>query len=355
MSRPLAPISSPTAIAAGTTKADGCTTDSTCVSSKSSACVSVPFASAAHGAGAPKSYPITLASRAPAHERVISITGAPAPSAEAASATPTESSMCRRAAAITSGGRSSNRKPATNSAICWDAVPMDECYPVTRICSPRLGERIRVRIGIAIGGPLDRIGAVARRCEEAGFDSLWIAEAGRTAFVQAAVAAQATKTIRIGTSIALAFPRSPVITAMAARDLAELSNGRFTLGLGTQVKRVNEFRYSTTFEHPAPKMSELIDVCREVWASFGGAPIDHRGRFFTVTMQPFPGAGPPPGPIPIYLAAVNERMLQLIGAKADGFLGHPFTSPSYVQEVALKHIAAGAEAAGRSIKDIEIA
>ena len=212
-----------------------------------------------------------------------------------------------------------------------------------------------MRVGIAIGGPLDQIGDVARRCEQAGFDSLWIAETGRTAFIQAAVAAQATEKIRIGTSIALAFPRSPVITAMAARDLAELSNGRFTLGLGTQVKRVNEYRYSTTFEHPAPKMSELIDVCREVWASFGGAPIDHRGRFFTVTMQPFPGAGPPPGPIPIYLAAVNERMLLLIGEKADGFLGHPFTSPSYVQEVALKHIAEGAEAAGRSIKDLEIA
>src|SRR6266478_3025204 len=91
---------------------------------------------------------------------------------------------------------------------------------------------------------------------------MWRLEAGPTAFIQAAAAAQATERIRIGTSIALAFPRSPVITAMAARDLAELSNGRFTLGLGTQVKRVNEFRYSTTFEHPAPKMSELIDVGR---------------------------------------------------------------------------------------------
>src|SRR5437588_7034081 len=184
-----------------------------------------------------------------------------------------------------------------------------------------------MRIGIAIGGPLEQLGPLARRCEDAGFDSIWIAETGRTAFIQAAVAAQATEKIRIGTSIALAFPRSPVITAMNARDLAELSGGRFVLGLGTQVKRVNEFRYATPFEHPAPKMSEIIDVCREVWAAFGGEPIDHRGRFFTVTMQPFPGAGPPPGPIPIYLAAVNERMLHLIGAKADGFLGHPFTCP----------------------------
>jgi probable F420-dependent oxidoreductase len=221
------------------------------------------------------------------------------------------------------------------------------------LAAPRRGDR--VRIGIAIGGPLDRIGIVARRCEEAGFDSLWIAETGRTAYIQAAVAAQATRTIRIGTSIALAFPRSPVITAMAARDLAELSGGRFVLGLGTQVKRVNEFRYSTTFEHPAPKMSELIDVCREVWVSFDGTPIDHRGRFFTVTMLPFPGAGPPPRPIPIYLAAVNPMMLRLIGEKADGFLGHPFTSPSYVQKVARAHIADGITAAGRTDGDVEIA
>jgi len=212
-----------------------------------------------------------------------------------------------------------------------------------------------MRIGIAIGGRLDQIGSVARRCEEAGFDSLWLAEAGRTAFIQAAAAAQATERIRIGTSIALAFPRSPVITAMAARDLAELSNGRFVLGLGTQVKRVNEFRFSTTFEHPAPKMSEIVDVCREVWDAFAGKPIDHRGRFFTVTMGPLFDAGPPPKPIPIYLAAVNERMLRLIGEKADGFLGHPFTSPSYVKEVARAHISKGLATAGRAAADVEIA
>jgi probable F420-dependent oxidoreductase len=212
-----------------------------------------------------------------------------------------------------------------------------------------------MRIGIAVGGPLHELGALAGRCEDAGFDSLWIAETGRTAYIQAAVVAQATSTIRIGTSIALAFPRSPVITAMAARDLSELSDGRFILGLGTQVKRVNQFRFATEFEHPAPKMSELIDVCREVWASFGGAPIDHRGRFFTVTMPPFPGAGPPPKPISIYLAAVNERMLHLIGSKADGFLGHPFTSPSYLTNVARAHIDEGIKDAGRNAADVEIA
>jgi probable F420-dependent oxidoreductase len=212
-----------------------------------------------------------------------------------------------------------------------------------------------VRLGIAIGGPLGELAALARRCEEAGFDSLWIAETGRTAFIQAAIAVQATEHVRIGTSIALAFPRSPVITAMSARDLAELSGGRFTLGLGTQVKRVNEFRYSTPFEHPAPKMSEIIDVCREVWRAYAGEAIDHRGRFFTVTMPPFPGAGPPPSPIPIHLAAVNPMMLRLVGERADGFLGHPFTSPRYVTDVARAGIAEGLAAAGRKPEEVEIA
>jgi probable F420-dependent oxidoreductase len=215
--------------------------------------------------------------------------------------------------------------------------------------------RFAMKVGIALGGSLAELGVLARRCEEAGFDSIWIAETGRTAFIQAAVAIQATERIVVGTSIALAFPRSPVITAMSARDLAELSGGRFVLGLGTQVKRVNEFRYATPFEHPAPKMTEVVDVCRQVWRAFGGEPIDHRGRFFTVTMPPFPGAGPPPAPIPIYLAGVNTMMLTLTGSRADGFLGHPFTSARYVSEVARPAIEQGATREGRSIDDVHIA
>src|SRR6266513_3055457 len=180
-----------------------------------------------------------------------------------------------------------------------------------------------MRIGIAIGGPLEQLGPLARRCEDAGFDSNWIAETGRTAFIQAAVAAQATRRIRIGTSIALAFPRSPVITAMNARDLAELSGGRFVLGLGTQVKRVNEERFGVPFEHPAPKMGEYVEAVRAVLGAFGGHAPDHRGRFYSITMAPFPGAGPAPGPIPIYLAAVNVRMAEAAGRVADGISGHP--------------------------------
>jgi len=212
-----------------------------------------------------------------------------------------------------------------------------------------------MRYGIAVGGPLGALGDLARRCEDAGFESLWIAETSRTAFVQAAIAAQATERIRIGTSIALAFPRSPVITAMAARDVAELSGGRFVLGLGTQVKRVNQFRYATGFEHPAPKMREVIEVCRAVWDSFAGQPIDHRGRFYTVTMSPFPGAGAAPGPIPVHLAAVNEHMVRLAGEVCDGFLGHPFTSARYLAEVVRPRLTEAAARAGRDLDEVEVA
>lgn len=209
-------------------------------------------------------------------------------------------------------------------------------------------------IGISIGGDLRELGPLAARCEAAGFTSLWIPETARTAPVQASVAIGATERVRIGTNIALAFPRSPVITAMWARDLAEQSGGRFVLGLGTQVKRVNEFRYATPFEHPAPKMREVIEVCREVWASFGGEHIDHRGRFFTVTMDPFPGGEPPPAPIPVFVAGVNKHMIALAGSVCDGFLAHPLCSERYMAEVTRPGLAAGAEGAGRSLDDVEV-
>lgn len=209
-------------------------------------------------------------------------------------------------------------------------------------------------IGLSIGGPLGIVGSIARTCEDAGYKSLWVAETSRTAFLQSAVALQGTHNTTVGTAIALAFPRSPVVTAMEARDLAELSGGRFVLGLGTQVKRVNENRYATPFEHPAPKMREVVEVCRKVWRAFAGEPIDHRGRFYTVTMQPFPGGQAAPGPIPVYLAAVNTGMLRLTGEVADGVLGHPFSSPRYFEQTVRPSIDEGLDRSGRKKDEVRI-
>jgi probable F420-dependent oxidoreductase len=211
-----------------------------------------------------------------------------------------------------------------------------------------------VDFGVVLGGDLGRLGELASEVEGAGFESVWCAETARSAFVQAAILCAATRRITVGTNIALAFPRSPTITAMTARDLAEASGGRFLLGLGTQVKRINEQRFGIAFDHPAPRIAEAVDVIREVLATFEGSPIDHKGRFYSITMPPFPGAGPAPGGVPIYLAAVNRIMAETAGRCADGVLGHPMTSPAWIREVLRPAVARGAREAARDPAEVNI-
>jgi probable F420-dependent oxidoreductase len=208
-------------------------------------------------------------------------------------------------------------------------------------------------VGIVVGGPMPVIADLARLAEDGGYESVWVAETAYSAYVQAALACQATSSVKVGTSIALAFPRSPTITAMTARDLAELSGGRFILGLGSQVKRVNQHRFSVPFEHPAPKMAEYVEVIREVLDTFRGERIDHRGRFYTVTMPPFPGASAVDD-VPVYLAAVNRGMVEAAGRVADGVLGHPLTSTQYVREVVRPTLEAAAREAGRDPRSVSL-
>lgn len=209
--------------------------------------------------------------------------------------------------------------------------------------------------GIGIGGPLRLIGPMAKMVEDAGFDSCWATETTNTAFITAAAAIGATQRIKVGTAIALAFPRSPTITAMTAWDLDELSDGRFLLGLGSQVKRVNEARFSVPFEHPAPKLKEYAQVLRTVWGANRGDEVVHRGRFYTVTMPTFHGtAQPDRRDVPIYFAAVGRVMARVCGEVADGLLGHPIASPRYLAEVVRPAIADGAERVGRKPEDVNV-
>ncbi len=124
------------------------------------------------------------------------------------------------------------------------------------------------RTGVVVGGHMSTIREAARMAEDAGYESVWVAETAYSAFVQASLACDATSTVMVGTNIALAFPRSPTIAAMTVRDLAELSGDRFILGLGSQVKRVNEQRFSVGFEHPAPKLAVYVDAVRAVLGAF---------------------------------------------------------------------------------------
>lgn len=209
--------------------------------------------------------------------------------------------------------------------------------------------------GIGIGGPLGMIGPMAKMVEDAGFESCWAAETTNTAFITAAAAAATTQRINIGTAVALAFPRSPTIAAMTAWDLDELTGGRFTVGLGTQVKRVNENRFSVPFEHPAPKLKEYAQAMRVVWAANRGEDVVHEGSFYNVTMPTFHGTPQPDRrDVPIYFAAVNEVMARTCGEVADGLLGHPIASPKYLNEVIAPAIQAGAQMAGRDHEAINL-
>ena len=176
----------------------------------------------------------------------------------------------------------------------------------------------------------------ARKVEALGYDCLWSAETQHDPFLPLAVAATVTSKIKLGTSIAVAFPRSPMILAHIAWDLARASGGRFILGLGSQVKGHNERRFSVKFESPAPKMREVVLAMRAIWDTWqNGAKLDFKGRFFRFDlMTPFFNPGPIEHPhVPVYVAAVNSAMCRVAGEVCDGLHVHPFNSPKYLREV----------------------
>jgi probable F420-dependent oxidoreductase len=205
-----------------------------------------------------------------------------------------------------------------------------------------------MKVGIAIGGHLREVSTLAGQAESAGLESVWLAELDRTALVQAAAAISATTKIGVGTAVALAFPRSPTVTAMTAWDLDEMSGDRFMLGLGPQVKRVLEARFSVRVDKPAPQMREYVQAVRTVWAANRGEAVVHEGEIYRITMPTFHG---PPRPerrdTPILLAAVGPAMSRVCGEVADGLLGHPLASPRYLREAVRPSIDAGLERSGR--------
>ncbi len=205
-----------------------------------------------------------------------------------------------------------------------------------------------MRVGLAIGGSLQEVAALAGRAEAAGLESVWLAELDHSAFVQAAAAISATTRIAVGTGVALAFPRSPTITAMTAWDLDEMSGDRFMLGLGPQVKRVLEARFSVRVEKPAPQMREYVQAVRTIWAANRGESVVHEGETYKITMPTFHGQPRPERrDTPILLAAVGPVLSRVSGEVADGLLGHPLASPRYLREAVATAIAAGLERSGR--------
>jgi probable F420-dependent oxidoreductase len=201
---------------------------------------------------------------------------------------------------------------------------------------------------------LREIPAYARRAEELGVGALWSAETKHDPFMPLAVAAANTTRVQLGTAIAVAFPRSPMIMAHTAWDLQKVSGGRFVLGLGTQVKAHNERRFSLKWEPPGPRLREVILALRSIWDAWQhGTPLNFRGRSYRFDlMTPFFSPGPIDHPrIPVYIAAVNPYMARMAGEICDGLHVHSFHSPKYLREVMHPAVAEGLRASGRARKD----
>jgi len=204
---------------------------------------------------------------------------------------------------------------------------------------------------------LSEMPAYARAAEALGFDGFWLAETQTDPFLGLTLAAEHTQKIDLGTGIAVAFPRSPTVTAMMAWNIAKMANGRFHLGLGSQVKAHNVLRYGMKWEKPIKKMRETIQAIRAVWHCWQtGAPLDYVGEFFKLQlMTPFFNPGPIANPdIPIYISAVNEQMLRLAGEECDGVLLHALHTVPYIKEFALPHIETGLAKRGLKRADFDV-
>lgn len=206
---------------------------------------------------------------------------------------------------------------------------------------------------------LKEIPALARAAEEIGFDTLWAMETMHDPFLPGAFVAEHTRRLTYGTAVAIAFARSPATMAYTAWDLAQLSHGRFILGLGTQVRPHIEKRFGMPWpESVVGKLREQVEAIRAFWHAWQhNAPLNYRGQYYKLTlMTPFFNPGPIQHPdIPIYIAGVNTGLAKLAGEVAQGFLVHPFHTPQYLREVVLPAIESGLSKEGRDRKEIRTA
>jgi probable F420-dependent oxidoreductase len=208
--------------------------------------------------------------------------------------------------------------------------------------------------------PLKDVPAIAKSAEAIGFDALWTQETQHDPFLPCTLIAEHTQRLNFGTAIAVSFARSPANLAYTAWDLAAQSGGRFTLGLGTQVKAHIERRFGMPWpESPVGKLREQIQVIRALWGCWqNGTKLNFRGEYYKITlMSPFFNAGAIENPnIPIYIAGVNTGLASLAGELCNGFHAHPFHSPRYLCEAILPAIEDGAKKAdsGKSKTQISV-
>jgi probable F420-dependent oxidoreductase len=191
-----------------------------------------------------------------------------------------------------------------------------------------------VKVDLMTGGlPLRDAQALAVDAERAGFDGMVVTEGGRTAYLTCAAAALASQ-LDLATGVAVAFPRSPMVTAQVAWELAQASGGRFRLGLGTQVRAHVQRRYAADFDPPGPRLREYVRAVRACFEAFKGTtPLAFEGDYWSMNLLPAqwtPGPLDVPDP-PIDVAAVNPWMLRMAAEVADGIHVHPLNTPTYLE------------------------
>lgn len=217
-----------------------------------------------------------------------------------------------------------------------------------------------MKVDGGIGTELRHAGAKAKEAEEAGYSGVWTAETAHDPFLPLLLAAEHTTDIEIGTSIAVAFARNPMTLANIGWDLQSYSQGRFVLGLGSQIKPHITKRFSMEWSRPAARMREMILAIRAIWDTWQhGTKLDFRGDFYTHTlMTPFFTPDPADlgdfGVPKIFLAGVGELMTEVAGEVCDGFLCHGFTTEKYLREVTIPALERGRAKAGKTMEDFEI-
>ena len=217
-----------------------------------------------------------------------------------------------------------------------------------------------MKIDTGLHGSISQAGRRAVELEQAGYSGVWTAETAHDPFLPLAVAADRTESIELGTSIAVAFARNPMLLANIGWDLQALSQGRFILGLGSQIKPHITKRFSMDWSHPAPRMREMIQAIRAIWDTWmNGTPLQFRGEFYKHTlMTPFfaPDAKDlgDVGLPKIFLAGVGQLMTEVAGEVCDGFFCHGFTTEKYLREVTIPALEEGRKKSGKTMEGFEI-
>jgi probable F420-dependent oxidoreductase len=220
-----------------------------------------------------------------------------------------------------------------------------------------MGSDVGLKVDAAVASGLTNVTEAATKLERRGYDCCWTAEINHDPFLPLVLAAEHTTRIELGTSIAVAFARNPMTVANVGWDLQQYSDGRFILGLGSQVQAHIEKRFSMPWSRPVPRMREFVLALHEIWSCWrDGTKLRFEGDFYThKIMTPMFTPEPQPNPSPkVFVAAVGEAMTEMCGEVADGLLAHAFTTKRYFEQVTIPALVRGMERSGRQRSDFQL-